>query len=149
MYHLRSQFLHSTIARPIDLLCYKPPTWKLQLGLLVCIKLTTISTLDLLDAVWASAFLLGRVRIIVFCIVCTFSSAVLFAQFLLCRTLVLVFHNITVYTDALQALMPAVCYDGFSMHGEGIHMNALQAYCNTGQRLIIRNCMDIAQCTVH
>ena len=35
--------------------------------------------------------------------------------------------------------MPTVCYDGFSMHGEGMHTNVLQAYCNTGQCMVIHS----------
>ena len=45
------------------------------------------------------AFSRERTGIIVFCIVRTFASTVLFAQFSLFRTLVLVFHCITIYNS--------------------------------------------------
>ena len=45
----------------------------------------------------AGTLLRERTSIIIFCIVCTFATMVLFAQFPLCRMLVLVFHCITVY----------------------------------------------------
>ena len=52
----------------------------------------------------AGAFSRERTGIIVFCVLRTFASTVLFAQFPLCRTLVLVFHCITVCKQSPPSL---------------------------------------------
>ena len=52
----------------------------------------------------AGAFSRKRRGIIVFCIVHTFASTVVFTQFPLCRTLAAVFHCITVYKQPPSSL---------------------------------------------